>query len=108
MTVSPPVTDCATLFVKSSVPSAQLVLLMVPAFESIVVVPAALQSHVGELLKLVAHCVASTSTEGGSSTCVQLTHVPFWHVSEPGHAVPQPPQLLVSVEKLAHPPLHEL
>jgi hypothetical protein len=35
-------------------------------------------------------------------------HTPFWHVSVPVHAVPQAPQLLLSVEKSAHPPLHEL
>jgi hypothetical protein len=34
--------------------------------------------------------------------------MPFWHVSEPVHAMPQVPQLLLSVEKSAHPPLHEL
>lgn len=33
-------------------------------------------------------------------------HAPPWHVSS--HSAPQPPQLLLSVEKSAQPPLHEL
>jgi hypothetical protein len=55
------------LFVKSSVPSAQLVLVIVPAAESMVVVPAALQFHVGDVAKFADHCVASTLTEGGKA-----------------------------------------
>jgi hypothetical protein len=51
--------------VKSSVPSVQLVLVMVPAVESMVVVPAALQFQVGDVAKFADHCVASTLTEGG-------------------------------------------
>lgn len=66
MTVGPLTSSCATSFVKSSVPSAQLVLVIVPAFESIVVVPAALQFQVGEVAKLADHWVASTFTDGGS------------------------------------------
>jgi hypothetical protein len=53
------------LFVKSSVPRAQLVLVIVPAVESMVVVPAALQFQVGDVAKFADHCVASTLTEGG-------------------------------------------
>jgi hypothetical protein len=55
-----------TPFVKSSVPSAQLVLVMLPApEESMVVVPAALQFHVGEDEN--DHCVESTLTDGGTT-----------------------------------------
>src|SRR5882757_55759 len=68
MTFGPLVSSCATLFVTSSVPSAQLVLVTVPAEESTVVVPAALQFHVGDVWKLVVHCVASTLTDGGNGT----------------------------------------
>lgn len=50
----------------SSVPSVQLVLVTVPAVESMVVVPAALQFHVGDVAKFAAHGVASTLTDGGS------------------------------------------
>lgn len=42
-------------------------LVMVPALELIVVVPAALQFQVGEVAKFATHCVASTLTEGGST-----------------------------------------
>ena len=66
MTFGPP-PICATLLVKSSVPSAQLVLVTVPAVELIVVVPAALQFHVGDVRKFAAHCDASTLTDGGST-----------------------------------------
>ncbi len=76
MTVGPPATVWVTLFVKSSVPSVQVVLVMVPAVESIVVVPAALQVQIGAVLKLMAHCEGSTSTAGGSATFVQLTQAP--------------------------------
>jgi hypothetical protein len=67
MTFGPDTLTWATLFVKSSVPSVQLVLVIVPADESIVVVPAALQFHVGDVAKFDDHCVASTLTEGGSA-----------------------------------------
>jgi hypothetical protein len=62
MTLEPPVVS-ATLFVKSGVPSEQPLPLIVPVFESIVVVPVPLQAHVGDDAKV--HCVASTLTEGG-------------------------------------------
>jgi hypothetical protein len=68
MTFGPPAAVWATLLVKSRVPRVQLVLEMVPALESIVVVPAALQFHVGDDLKLVCHGVGSTSTAGGIGT----------------------------------------
>lgn len=50
-----------------TVPSAQLVLVTVPALESTVVVPEALQFQIGALAKLPVHWVASTFTEGGRS-----------------------------------------
>jgi hypothetical protein len=53
------------LFETSTVPSVQLVLVMVPAAESTVVVPAELQFHVGEFAKV--HWVASTFTDGGTA-----------------------------------------
>jgi hypothetical protein len=46
----------------------QLVLVMVPAVESIVVVPEALQFQVGDVAKFAAHCDASTLTDGGRTT----------------------------------------
>jgi hypothetical protein len=46
--------------------------------ESIVVVPAALQFQLGDVLKLVAHVDGFTLTAGGRGTVVQLTHPPFW------------------------------
>jgi hypothetical protein len=63
--------------VKSGAPSVQLVLVIVPALESIVVVPAALQFQTGDVLKLAAHCEGFTLTAGGSATFVQLMHMPF-------------------------------
>jgi hypothetical protein len=54
------------------VPSEQLVLVTVPAVESIVVVPAALQFHEGDVAKFAAHCVASTLTDGGKFSGVQV------------------------------------
>jgi hypothetical protein len=56
------------LFETSGVPSAQLVLVTVPMAESTVVVPDALQVHVGDVLKLAAHWVTSTFTDGGKVT----------------------------------------
>jgi hypothetical protein len=110
MTVGPPVTVCVTLLVKSRVPSVQLVLVIVPAVESMVVVPAALQVQVGDVLKLVAHCDGFTLTAGGSATSVQLTQVPFWQPPPEVHAnaAPQPPQLFMSLCSLTHAPLHPL
>jgi hypothetical protein len=110
MTVGPPATDCVTLFVKSRAPRAQLVLVIDPALESIVVVPAALQFQLGDVLKLVFHCVASTSTDGGTATFVQPEHTPLTHVWLPVQMcpVPQPPQLLLSVCSLTQAPLHAL
>jgi len=66
MTCGPLESICVTLFVKSSEPSVQLVLVMVPAVESTVVVPAAVQFQVGEVWKFVAHCAEFTFTDGGS------------------------------------------
>lgn len=51
----------------SNVPSEQLVLVTVPAEESIVVVPAAVQTHVGDVEKFADHCVVSTLAAGGPS-----------------------------------------
>ena len=68
MTLGPPGTDWPTLFETSGVPSAQLVLVTVPAAESTVVVPDALQVHVGDVLKFAAHWVTSTFTDGGKVT----------------------------------------
>jgi hypothetical protein len=66
MALVPPVL-CVTLFVKSRVPSVQLVLVMLPVpVELMVVVPAALQFHVGDVKKFAAHAEASTLTDGGS------------------------------------------
>jgi len=100
MTFGPP-PIWATLFVKSSVPSAQLVLVMVPALESIVVVPAALQFQVGEFKKFADHCVASTLTEGGSVWFVQhvapecsqpLPALPSQSLVPPPQPVQEPPE----------------
>jgi hypothetical protein len=84
----------------------QLSPLTVPAAESIVVVPDALQFQVGEVLKLLAHCVASTLTEGGTVTWVQQT--PAWHIAPlpQTYAGPQPPHALGLVCSLSHEPLH--
>jgi hypothetical protein len=106
MTFGPPETVWATLLVKSRVPRVQLVLVMVPALESTVVVPAALQFQVGDVLKLASHGVGSTSTAGGIGICVQGVHVPETHRVPLAHAcpAPHPPQLLLSVWKLRHAP----
>jgi hypothetical protein len=108
MTVGPPATDWVTLFVKSRVPSEQLVLVIVPAFESTVVVPAALQFQVGDVLKFAFHWVASTSTDGGIETFEQVTQAPPTHDAPVAqvNAEPQPPQLLLSVCSLTQAPLH--
>jgi hypothetical protein len=74
MTFGPPV-DWTTLVLTSGVPSAQVVSVTVPAVEFMVIVPAALQFHVGDVLKFRAHWVASTLTDGGSSMLVQFTHI---------------------------------
>jgi hypothetical protein len=110
MTDGPPDTDCVTLLVRSTVPRVQLVLVTVPAFESTVVVPVALQFHAGAVLKFVAHWVASTFTEGGSETFEQVTHAPAMQWALDAHAwpPPHPPQLALSVWKLTHPPLHDV
>jgi hypothetical protein len=111
MTFGPPDTDWPTLFETSGVPSAQLVLVTVPAAESTVVVPDALQVHVGDVLKFAAHWLTSTFTDGGKIICVQPAsvppsgpaceppvHAPDWQVAPFVHAKlePQPPQLLSS------------
>lgn len=50
----------------------QLVLVMLPVpVELMVVVPAALQFHVGDVKKFAAHADASTLTDGGSTWFVQ-------------------------------------
>jgi hypothetical protein len=49
----------------------QLVLVMLPVDELIVVVPAALQFQVGDVKKFAAHWLASTLTDGGSVWFVQ-------------------------------------
>jgi hypothetical protein len=105
MTFGPPAV-WATLLVKSRVPRVQLVLEMVPALESIVVVPAALQFHVGDDLKLASHGVGSTSTAGGIGTCVHGVQAPATQrVPLPqANEDPHPPQLLPSVWKLVQPP----
>jgi hypothetical protein len=77
MTVGPPATDCVTLLLTSMVPSEQLVLLTVPAAESIVVVPAAVQVQVGDEANV--HCVASTLTDGGRGPLVVSVHVSLVH-----------------------------
>jgi hypothetical protein len=77
---------CATLFVTSSVPSAQLVSVTVPAVELIVIVPAALQFQLGDVLKLAPHCVASTLIDGGSSMFVHVTHMPLLQWALLAHA----------------------
>jgi hypothetical protein len=67
--------------VTSSVPSAQLVLTTVPAAESIVVVPAAVQLQFGEVAKFADHCVVSTFTEGGPPHAQTFGTPPPPHVS---------------------------
>jgi hypothetical protein len=52
MTLVPPTSSWRTLLVKSNAPMAQLVLVIVPAAESIVVVPAASQFQLGAPAKL--------------------------------------------------------
>ena len=97
MTCGPLVSSWATSLVTSIVPRAQLVLVAVPALESIVVVPAAVQFQVGAVGKLAVHCVASTLTDGGSGepACSQ----PFWALpsqsSVPGPQVAQAPPVQV-------------
>jgi hypothetical protein len=62
--------------VTSAVPSVQLVELTVPAVESTVVVPAAVQFQFGELAKV--HVEAFTFTDGGSVAAVAV-HVSVVH-----------------------------
>src|SRR5260221_7020573 len=73
MTLGPP-PSWATLLVKSRDPSAQLVLVIVPAAESIVVVPAALQFQAGGMAQVAAHFMASTFTEGGTGMLPACLH----------------------------------
>lgn len=71
MTLGPP-PCCATLLVKSSVPRLQLVLVIEPdPAELIVVVPAALQFHVGEVRKRADQVLGLTLTAGGKTCAVQ-------------------------------------
>jgi hypothetical protein len=72
MTCGPLPSVCATSAETSSVPSEQLVLVTVPADESTVVVPAALQFHEGDVSKFVDHWVASTLTDGGRLSGVHV------------------------------------
>src|ERR1019366_2711420 len=106
MTDGPPDTDCATLLVTSTVPSEQLVLVTVPAFESIVVVPDALQFQVGDAANSVAHSVTSTLTDGGRLTGVQDAQDPLWHprLLMQAKVAPHPPQLFLSVWKSTQAP----
>jgi hypothetical protein len=76
ITAGAPLVLWATPVLTSSVPSAQEVSLTAPVPVLIVIVPAALQFQFGEVLKFVFHWVASTFTEGGMPTLVQLTHAP--------------------------------
>jgi hypothetical protein len=77
ITVGPPLArDCVAPLRESWAPSAQLVVVMLPALESMVVVPDALQFQLGDVLKLVFHWLASTLTDGGTETLVQLVHTP--------------------------------
>src|SRR4051812_14999747 len=71
ITVLPPAC-CATLLVTSGVPSAQLVLVTVPAAVSIVVVPAAVQLQLGAVRKLAFHCIGSTASDGGTRWFVHI------------------------------------
>jgi hypothetical protein len=82
------------------VPSEQLVLVTVPADESIVVVPAALQFHDGDVAKLAVHCAGSTLTAGGRLSGVQVhtfpVHVALVQSAATSQALPFP--------HLGHPP----
>jgi hypothetical protein len=82
------------------------VLVTVPADESMVVVPAALQFHDGDVAKFADHWVASTLTDGGRLSGVQVQTLAVHVVvrqSEPTlHALPvahlgQPPPQSTSV-----------
>src|SRR5438477_9053096 len=95
MTLGPPDGTCATLFVESSVADPpQLSPETVPAAESMVVVPAALQFQTGDVLKFAAHGVASTLIEGGNVIGVQLSDPPS-----------DPPSLASPPSPLASPPV---
>jgi hypothetical protein len=108
MTFGAPV-DCATLAVASSVPSAQLVSVTVPAVVLIVIVPAAVQFQFGEVLKLSFQSVASTFTEGGTDTFVHdETHAALTQVWFEPHACAQDPQFAESVCSFTHAPVHAL
>jgi hypothetical protein len=76
MTCEPVPSLCATSAEISSVPSEQLVLVIVPAVESTVVVPAALQFQDGEVAKFAVHCAASTLTDGGKLSGVHVHTFP--------------------------------
>lgn len=91
MTFGPPEV-WATLLLTSIVPSAQFVLVTVPAVESIVVVPEVLQFHVGDVAKV--HCVASTLTDGGIIVVAQAqvppVQEPLAQSELPPHVSPVP------------------
>ena len=95
ITAAPP-PDWATPVVKSSVPRLQLVLVMVPALESIVVVPAASQFHAGEVLKFSAQVLEVTLTDGGSAIDTHTQLPPAHPDVPPVHACPHVPQLFGS------------
>ena len=101
MTAGPPELVCVTALVKSGAPSAQLVLEMVPALESMVVVPAALQFQVGDMMKFAAHCVTSRLIEGGSSIGVHA--LPSTSAALPASA--PPPASALALESEASPAL---
>jgi hypothetical protein len=88
MTVGPLESSCVTLLVTASVPSAQLVLVTVPAVESMVVVPAAVQLQLGAVAKLPDHCVTSTLTDGGRTFAVASQAFPGF----PSQSRVPPPQ----------------
>lgn len=98
-------------------PSVQLVLETVPAVESMVVVPEALQFHAGDVAKFAVHCVASTLTDGGRTSGVHVHTLPVQvvvtqsefttHALPVAHAAQPPPQSTsVSVPSLVPFVLH--
>jgi hypothetical protein len=80
----PPV--CVTPVMTSGVPSAQVVSVTTPVVELIVIVPAALQFHVGDVLNSAAQVDTFTFTDGGSSTDVHALHMPLTQVFPVAHA----------------------
>lgn len=103
MTFGPLESICATSFVKSSVPSVQLVLVMVPALESMVVVPAALQFHAGDVGNFVAQAPGSTLTAGGTTR--PMVSQPF--VDLPSQSSIPAPHVVHALDEQVCPLLHE-